>query len=116
MIPRRDAAVLVAAGGALGSVSRWSVGLVVPGPWATLTVNLLGCLLVGLLAGWLFEARPRLRLLVGVGFLGGFTTFSTHLLEGHAMAALPAAAYVAATLVGCLLLAGLGLRAGRGLR
>jgi CrcB protein len=116
VIPRRDAAVLVALGGALGSVSRWGLGLAVPSPWATLTVNLVGCLAIGLLAGWVFELRPRLRLLVGVGFLGGFTTFSTQLLEGHEMAAGPAAAYAVGTLVGCLTLASLGLRAGRRLR
>ncbi|GAA1476730.1 hypothetical protein GCM10009623_11760 [Nocardioides aestuarii] len=116
MIRRRDAALLVAVGGALGSVSRWALALVVPSPWATLSVNLVGCLVIGLLAGWMFEARPRLRLLVGVGFLGGFTTFSTHLLEGHELAAGPATAYVAGTLVGCLALAALGLRAGRRLR
>lgn len=116
MIPRRHAALLVAVGGALGSVSRWGLGELVASPWSTLTVNLLGCLVIGLLAGWVFEARPRLRLLAGVGFLGGFTTYSTHLLEGHEMAAGPAAAYVATTLVGCLALAAMGLRAGRWLR
>lgn len=49
-------------------------------PYGTLTVNLLGCLLIGFLAG-LFEMKswghPQLRLFLFVGLLGGFTTFST---------------------------------------
>ncbi len=116
MTSRRDAAVLVALGGSLGSLARWGLAQAVPGPWATLLVNLSGCLAIGLLAGWVFEARPRLRLLVGVGFLGGFTTFSTHLLEAHSLTALPGAAYVLGTLGGSVLLAALGLRVGRRLR
>jgi CrcB protein len=49
-------------------------------PVATLTVNLLGCFLIGLLQGVLVErwpVREEYRLMVIVGFLGGFTTFST---------------------------------------
>ena len=109
---------LVGAGGALGSLARWGLGQVVPGPGATLAVNLVGCLLIGMLAGWLLDTRPQLRLLLGVGFLGGFTTFSTHLLDAHDLApdAAAATAYVVGTLVGCLLLAGAGLRVGRSLR
>lgn len=114
--PHRDAAVLVALGGALGSGCRWGVGELLPGPWAALAVNLVGCLAIGLLAGWLQDTRPRLRLLAGVGFLGGFTTFSTYLLETSAFPAVPAAAYAVGTVAGCTLLAALGLRVGRRVR
>jgi CrcB protein len=83
--------LLVAAGGALGSVARYGAGVLaqrlVPGvawPWATFGVNLLGGLLMGLLVGWL-GARAAgddgLRLFAAVGLLGGFTTFSAFSLE-----------------------------------
>ena len=79
--------VLVGTGGFLGSVSRYLMsGLAhriagqVNFPVGTLTVNVIGCLAIGLLSG-LAESRqlfnPELRLLIFIGFLGGFTTFST---------------------------------------
>ncbi len=81
----------VAAGGALGACLRYGVALVLPVnaasgrfPWATLIVNLLGCALAGALYAWLErapEAREFWRLLLLVGVLGGFTTFSAFGLE-----------------------------------
>lgn len=77
------------AGGALGSLSRYYVsGLshkIFPGmfPWGTMVVNALGALVIGLLWG-LFEIKnisPNMRMFIFVGFLGGFTTFSTFALE-----------------------------------
>jgi CrcB protein len=76
---------LVAIGGALGAVARWALGGWVlhrtggEFPWGTLVVNLLGCLVAGVLAGLIvrhnaFSADARLFLMTGV--LGGFTTFS----------------------------------------
>ena len=53
-------------------------------PWATLTVNIVGSLAMGLLAGFLARHGPggeQYRLFVGVGLLGGFTTFSSFSLE-----------------------------------
>ena len=53
-------------------------------PWATLSVNVLGSLAMGLLAGWLARhgtGGENWRLLLGVGLLGGFTTFSAYSLE-----------------------------------
>ena len=84
--------LLVALGGALGSMARYGVGLAVgrlaPGagwPWATLTVNLGGGLAMGLLVGWLGlrggVGQDGVRLFAAVGLLGGFTTFSAFSLE-----------------------------------
>ncbi|HYE46234.1 MAG TPA: fluoride efflux transporter CrcB [Caulobacter sp.] len=82
---------LVAAGGAAGSVARYLTGVAAARwagggwPWGTLAVNLVGGLLMGLLVGALAHRggadQERVRLLVGVGFLGGFTTFSAFSLE-----------------------------------
>jgi len=80
-------ALLVGAGGFIGSVLRFAVsGWVhrfVPlstFPWGTLTVNVTGCLAIGILGG-LGEARQlfsgETRLFLFLGLLGGFTTFST---------------------------------------
>ena len=79
--------ILVGAGGFIGSVSRYLVSgfvhRVLGKPWfpvGTLVVNVFGCLVIGLLSG-LAENRqlfnPEIRLFVFMGFLGGFTTFST---------------------------------------
>ena len=82
--------LLVAFGGALGSWLRFAVGRLLPMgngafPWATLTVNVAGSFAMGLLAGWLARDASgdgeSWRLLLGVGLLGGFTTFSAFSLE-----------------------------------
>jgi|CXWL01.1.fsa_nt_gi CrcB protein len=81
--------LLVALGGALGSLSRFWIGqLVVRGfgaaaPWGTLTVNLLGCGLAGVFFAWasLRQDQASWHALLLVGFLGGLTTFSAFSLD-----------------------------------
>ncbi len=83
--------LLVALGGAIGSVLRYSVVLAIrphsPGfPTGTLIVNLLGCAAIGVLGGRLhahLTANPDSRTwaLLAIGVLGGFTTFSSFALE-----------------------------------
>lgn len=89
------ALLLVALGGALGSVLRYKVGALVlhqsgaaPFPYGTFTVNVAGCLIAGLLAG-LGEhfnfLTAEVRLFLFTGFLGGFTTFSAFGVETIAL-------------------------------
>lgn len=89
------ATLYVALGGAVGAAARYQSGrgmtawlgpqAVTAFPWATLTVNVVGSLAMGLLAGWLARhgdtGGEHWRLLLGVGLLGGFTTFSAFSLE-----------------------------------
>jgi len=79
--------LVVGIGGALGSMARHGVNVVVnrslgsPVPHATAIVNILGCAVIGLLAGLVateqLRLSPQLRSLVFVGIMGGFTTFSS---------------------------------------
>lgn len=79
----------MAAGGAVGSVCRYLLSSVhmASFPWGTLTVNVLGSLLIGLLAGLSGRGllSPELKLLLVTGFCGGFTTFSTFANESFGM-------------------------------
>ncbi|MDN5919740.1 MAG: fluoride efflux transporter CrcB [Pseudonocardia sp.] len=89
--PPRHAAVLgaVALGGVIGAEARWALGLVWPHtpqgfPWSTLVINVSGCLLMGVLMVVITEKlrpHPLVRPLLGVGVLGGYTTFSTYAVE-----------------------------------
>ncbi|PCJ65009.1 MAG: fluoride efflux transporter CrcB [Bacteroidetes bacterium] len=70
-------------GGGLGAASRWWLtGMITSDgfPYGTLTVNLVGCLLIGCMSVFLLE-HPKLSLLLIMGFLGGFTTFSSFGLD-----------------------------------
>lgn len=78
--------LLVAIGGAIGASMRYGVGLAftehggVSGAWATLFVNVVGSFALGVMMGWFTSREPALEntlwLLVGVGMMGAFTTFS----------------------------------------
>lgn len=80
----------VAAGGAVGSVLRHFVNVLALSwfgsafPWGTLTVNIVGCFLMGVLvetSALLWSPGPELRAFIAVGFLGGLTTFSSFSLD-----------------------------------
>lgn len=111
--------LLAALGGALGALARWAVAEALPSwggwPWATLLVNLTGCCLLGALLAVLGRrssepswARPFL----GVGVLGGYTTYSAFavevvdLLDDGALAL--ALGYVALSVVGGVAAVALG--------
>ena len=116
MNPTISHLALVATGGALGSllrygVGRWAIVAMGPGfPFGTFAVNIVGGLLMGLLAGWLArfgDGGEELRLLLGVGVLGGFTTFSAFSLEVYNMITRAevalAAAYAVSSVAGSVL-------------
>ena len=104
--------VLAALGGALGALARWSVAAALPSspggwPWATLVVNLTGCVLVGVLLAVALGRWPDsawVRPFLAVGFMGGFTTFSAFAVETTLLAEsgawLMAASYVVVSLLG----------------
>ena len=81
--------LLVAIGGALGASARYGVSTWMQRvasatfPWSTLAVNVVGCALAGAALGWFerADAPPAPRLLLVVGLLGGFTTFSAFGVE-----------------------------------
>jgi fluoride exporter len=112
----------VAVGGALGSAARWAVAEAMPHvrgefPWATLLTNVLGCALIGVLMVLVVERWPDrvlVRPFVGTGVLGGFTTFSTYVVDTRTLAATghtaTATTYLLATLAAGLLAVVLGLR------
>lgn len=119
-----QAFLLVAAGGAIGSIARYGAGLMVTAlgfgvfPWATLAVNIVGGFLMGALVGWAPDSGSTLRVLLGVGALGGFTTFSAfsietvRMLETNQIGA--AMAYVASSVVLSVGACWLGLMTARG--
>jgi CrcB protein len=117
--------LLAALGGALGASARWAVASALPSspggwPWATLLVNLSGCLLIGVLLAVLlarYATSPWLRPFLATGVLGGYTTYSTFAVDTVALvdAGRPAlaAGYVAASVLGGVLAVVAGLLAGR---
>ena len=106
-------ALYVFIGSGIGGVLRWLISshLNTSHPWGTMLVNILGCLLIGLLSRHV-PADSQAKLLLVAGFCGGFTTFSTFInenllmLQGTQLAA--SLLYIAASLVLGLLAAWLG--------
>jgi len=116
--------VYVMLGGAIGAGFRYQISAIAlrnlgPGfPWGTWIINLLGGLLMGILAGTLSrqftpEQGEPLRLLMGVGVLGGFTTFSAFSLEAANMLLrgqlMLATAYVVSSAAGAIMFVFVGL-------
>ena len=77
--------VIVGCGGAIGSVARYSVSILMPMtfPLSTVVVNIVGCFILGYLTSLFSKNRmsPLFILFLGTGFCGGFTTFSTFASE-----------------------------------
>ena len=100
----------VSAGGVVGAIARFAITTVWPNspngfPWATFAINVTGCLLIGVLVVTIAEIWPRRRLLrsfLGTGVLGGYTTFSTYIVDAQQLlnqqAAPTALTYLFATL------------------
>ena len=119
--------VLLSVGGSLGVNARYWLGVAITRwagpqfPWATLTINVTGSFAIGLLtvflARWL--PHPQMRLLVVVGFLGGYTTFSSFAYEAMVLwergERAPGLGYVAGSVGAGLAAVVLGTAIGRGL-
>ncbi|HEX2902031.1 MAG TPA: CrcB family protein [Jatrophihabitans sp.] len=109
--------LLIAVGGGLGSIARYALGRIWPDgahrlPQTTLGINLLGAFLLGMLVIAVTEtwnAPDWLRPFLGTGILGGFTTFSTFAVQAQQLPVEPALTYLAASIVGGLLLATAGM-------
>jgi CrcB protein len=107
---------VVALGGGLGALARYGMSGLLPVPWATFLINLIGCFLIGVLMVLVTEVYAAHRLVrpfLGVGVLGGFTTFSTYAVEFRALL-VPgrvglAFGYLFGTLLGAMLAVVLGV-------
>lgn len=121
-----DVTLTIALGGALGAIARYGVSTAwphAPGgfPWATFTIDVAGCLLIGALMVVLTEVAGRphrlVRPFLGVGILGGFTTFSTYTVEVQRLIAgghpFLASAYLFGTVGAALVAVQIGIIAAR---
>lgn len=120
-----DVLVVIGAGGALGSLARWGIGELLPSPggtfpWATFVENVSGGFALGVLMVFVLDVWPPHRYLhpfLGVGLLGGYTTFSAYMLEsrhllveGHVMTAF---AYLGGSLLAGLIAVWMGIALAR---
>ena len=120
--------LLVMAGGAIGCGFRFAASMLLPittasFPWATLVINLVGSLFLGILTGTLSHSNAfhrNLYLFLGTGLCGGFTTMSAFSVEAIALYEssrfLVCGSYVVASTLGCISLAALGLFLARALQ
>jgi CrcB protein len=116
---------VVAAGGAGGALARYGLGLAVPHrpgtfPWASFGINVTGCLLIGVLMVLVADVWPSHRLLrpfLGTGVLGGYTTFSTYVVDTNRLLGAGrfgvALAYLSGTLLAALVAVHAGIVATR---
>ena len=117
--------IAVGAGSFIGGIARYLVSLAMKGiskgfPWATLLVNLLGCLTIGLLWGFLSRNASESTswgLFLTVGLCGGFTTFATFSKEALTMLQIGQtwgfASYIALSILAGIALVALGYYIGR---
>ena len=117
--------IAVGAGSFIGGIARYLVSLAMKGiskgfPWATILVNLLGCLIIGLLWGFLSRNASESTswgLFLTVGLCGGFTTFSTFSKEALTMLQTGQiwgfASYIALSILAGIALVALGYYIGR---
>ena len=107
---RWDVLAVIAVGGSLGSLARYGVGRLLPWhqdgfPWATFVENVSGGLALGVLMVFLLDVWPPNRYarpFLGVGVLGGYTTFSAYMLETRDLFASGQAGTALAYLLGSL--------------
>jgi CrcB protein len=105
--------LVISVGGAIGALARYGLGIAFPAapmavPWTTLAINTAGCFLIGALmvlvtqvwAGW-----RLIRPFLGVGVLGGFTTFSTYVVDIQRLVDVRATGTALAYLAGTILAA-----------
>ena len=117
--------IAVGAGSFIGGIARYLVSLAMKGiskgfPWATVLVNLIGCLIIGLLWGFLSRNAPESTswgLFLTVGLCGGFTTFSTFSKEALTMLQTGQiwgfASYIALSILAGIALVAIGYYIGR---
>jgi CrcB protein len=115
---------VIGLGGGLGALARWGISQLLPTqpggfPTGTFVINVVGCLLIGVLMVLVTERSPAHRLVrpfVGVGVLGGFTTFSTYAVEIDGLLrtnAVTAFVYLTGTALAALLATFVGIRTTR---
>ncbi|MDO4159787.1 MAG: fluoride efflux transporter CrcB [Prevotellaceae bacterium] len=118
--------IIVAVGGAIGSVARYLVSRVIQDsvssgfPFGTMTVNIVGCLLIGFIGALAAEhgsISAETKLILTTGFCGGFTTFSTFMNESLTLfrtdSLLVSAIYVGMSVVLGLIAAAAGMYLGK---
>ncbi|HET8641938.1 MAG TPA: CrcB family protein [Pseudonocardiaceae bacterium] len=115
MRPRLDVLGVVAAGGVAGTLARHAATVVLgASPLVTFAVNVVGCLLIGVLTGLMNQvwAGRLLRPFLGTGVLGGFTTFSGYAIDAQQLLAagrfVVAVVYVGGTVVSALVAVSIG--------
>ncbi|WP_245797255.1 fluoride efflux transporter family protein [Corynebacterium aquilae] len=86
-------AIVAGAGASLGAITRYAVGIVIPGLAGLLIINILGCYAMGRLKPPVFWST---------GFLGGFTSFSSYIAVSHAQSITTQVGYLLGTLLLCV--------------
>jgi CrcB protein len=115
--------VAISAGGIVGALGRYGLGVALPNrpagfPWATFAINASGCFLIGVLmvlVTQVWTRSPLLRPFLGVGVLGGYTTFSAYVVDIQHLVDADAAPTALLYLAGTLLVALAAVWAGSGL-